>query len=263
MRKGTKKIAVVAFLAVVMVFSFAFSSFNTTTTNAAPYATSTWSGMTTGIANVRSGANTSSHVITTYASNTRVTVYATVSGQVVWGGISKWYRISSLSSAASYIYGALVTAVTSTGGGGGGAPSTTGQSVVVSLSQQWLYAYQNGKMVFNAAVITGRPSLPTPLGTYHVFLKLHPTWFYSPWPPGSPYWYAPTYINYALEFKEGGFFLHDSYWHTAYGPGNNGWHQDPVYGWQWGSHGCVSMPLSAAQWIYNWAGIGTTVQIKA
>lgn len=57
-------------------------------------------------------------------------------------------------------------------------------------------------------------------------------------------------------------FLHDSWWHTVYGPGTNGWHYDPKYGWQWGTHGCVAMPFSAAQWLYNWAPIGTTVVIE-
>lgn len=136
-----------------------------------------------------------------------------------------------------------------------------GKVIVVSLSKQWLYAYDNGSQVFSVAVITGRPSLPTPLGTYHVFAKLSPTTFYSPWPAGSPNWYPPTHVKYALGFLAGGYFLHDTWWHTVYGPGTNGWHYDPVYGWQWGSHGCVGMPLSAAAWLYNWAPIGTTVQV--
>jgi hypothetical protein len=109
--------------------------------------------------------------------------------------------------------------------------------------------------------MSGRPQLPTPIGTFHVFAKLSPTTFYSPFPKSSPYWYAPTHINYALEFLAGGFFLHDSWWHSVYGPGTNGWHYDPRFGWQWGSHGCVAMPISAAAWLYNWAPIGTTVEI--
>jgi lipoprotein-anchoring transpeptidase ErfK/SrfK len=146
--------------------------------------------------------------------------------------------------------------------GRGAVNSAAGKLIVVSLSHQWLYAYQAGQEIFNAAVMTGRPSLPTPTGTYHVFAKLSPTTFYSPWPPGSPYWYAPTHITYALEWRAGGFFLHDSWWHTVYGPGSNGWHYDPTYGWQWGSHGCVAMPLSAAAWLYHWAPIGTTVRVN-
>jgi hypothetical protein len=142
------------------------------------------------------------------------------------------------------------------------SPSAQGKEIVVSLSQQEMYAFQNGAQVYSAAVMTGRPALPTPTGTYHVFAKLSPTTFYSPWPQGSPYWYAPTHINYALEWGEGGHFLHDSWWHSVYGPGTNGWHKDPVDGWQWGTHGCVAMPLKVAAWLYKWAPIGTTVQIN-
>lgn len=137
-----------------------------------------------------------------------------------------------------------------------------GKMIVVSLSRQWLFASENGRQVFSTPVMSGRDNLPTPTGTYSVFAKFHPTTFTSPFPPGSPEWYPPTYINYALEFKAGGFFLHDSWWHSVYGPGSNRWHHDPVHGWQNGSHGCVAMALGAAIWLYNWAPIGTTVQIN-
>lgn len=139
----------------------------------------------------------------------------------------------------------------------------TNKVVVISLSHQWLYAYANGSKVFNTSVMTGRPELGTPTGTYHIFAKRSPTTFYSPFPRGSSEWYPPTHITYALEWKEGGFFLHDSWWHSVYGPGTNRWHYDPIDGWQSGSHGCISMPLSAAAWLYAWAPIGTVVQINA
>ena len=223
----------------------------------------TQTGYTTTWSRIRTGPTTQSAIVTTDAPGTAVTVYASVAGEIVWGGNSTWYRISSFSSAPQYIYGPLITLNAGAPSDGPPAPSAQGKEIVVSLSHQWLYAYQDGNEVFDAAVMTGRPELPTPQGTYHVFLKLHPTEFYSPWPQGSPYWYAPTYINYALEWNAGGYFLHDSWWHSVYGPGTNGWHYDPQFGWQWGSHGCVAMPLGAAAWLYNWAPIGTTVQIVA
>lgn len=245
--------ALVLFLALV----FAFNPFSSRSASAL----SSWSGQTINWSNVRTGPGTSFRIVSVYAPNTPVTVFASVSGQVVWGGISTWDRISSLTSSPLYIYGPLV-AQRSASGSGAPPPSAQGKEIIVSLSHQWLWAYYNGKVVFNAAVMTGRPALPTPTGTYHVFLKLHPTTFTSPWPAGSPYWYPPTFINYALEWRAGGFFLHDSWWHSVYGPGTNGWHFDPKFGWQWGTHGCVAMPFSAAQWLYNWAPIGTTVLIK-
>ena len=259
MQENSKKLFFLVLLVPLLAIVIAMNPFS----GGDSFASSTWTGTTTYWANVRTGPSTSYGVAAVYAPGTNVTVYATVSGQVVWGGISNWYRISRLSSSPRYIYGGLVAATSSTNGSGG-APtaSAAGKEIIVSDSRQWLWAYQNGVEVFNTPVMTGRPSLPSPPGTYHVFLKLHPTIFTSPWPQGSPYWYPPTFINYALEWRAGGYFLHDSWWHTVYGPGTNLWHYDPQYGWQWGSHGCIAMPLSAARWLYYWAPIGTLVQVN-
>jgi len=208
MQENVKRLYYLGLFALLVALVIAFGPFN----SGRAYASSTWQGATTDWANVRTGPATSYSIAAVYAPNTFVTVYATVSGQVVWGGISNWYRISSFSSSPRYIYGGLVVA-TSSSSGGAGAPSPTaaGKEILVSLSRQWMWVYQNGVVVYNSAVMTGRPALSTPTGTYHVFLKLHPTTFYSSWPPGSPYWYPPTFINYALEWRAGGFFLHDSW----------------------------------------------------
>ena len=257
MQENSKKLLSLGLLVPLLVIIIAFSPLSSDNS----LASSTWTGTTTYWANVRTGPSTSNSIVTAYAPGTNITVYATVSGQVVWGGISNWYRISSLSSSPRYIYSGLVSATTSTSGGSP-SPTAAGKEIIVSLSRQWVWAYQNGVQVFNSPVMTGRPTLATPTGTYHVFLKLHPTTFTSPWPPGSPYWYPPTYINYALGWRAGGFFLHDSWWHSVYGPGTNGWHYDPKFGWQWGTRGCIAMPLSAASWLYYWTPIGTLVQVN-
>ncbi|HEX8995524.1 MAG TPA: L,D-transpeptidase [Ktedonobacterales bacterium] len=170
------------------------------------------------------------------------------------------------------------------------APLATGKVILVSLSRQQLYAYNNGSLVFTFTVETGRPSLPTPTGVYHVFLKNcsdlrwtnnvapqsshnvncvqhngdgHQAMFISPWPEGSPNWYAPTHINYALEFREGGFYLHDAWWHVAFGPGSNVPHQLPDGSWETGSHGCVGMRIADAERLYGWAPLGTAVYVRA
>jgi lipoprotein-anchoring transpeptidase ErfK/SrfK len=142
------------------------------------------------------------------------------------------------------------------------APLPTGKVILVSLSKQWLYAYADGSLAFNNAVETGRPELPTPTGRFVVLEKVRGVTFTSPWPIGSPYYYEPTYINYALLFKTGGFFLHDASWHVKFGPGSNVPHQLPNGSWETGSHGCVGMPIPDAKRLYEWAPVGTPVIIR-
>lgn len=142
-------------------------------------------------------------------------------------------------------------------------PPDQGQMIVVSLTKEWLWAYQDGKQVFDTPVTTGRPELPTVTGTFSVMGKFAPIEFTSPWPPGSPFWYAPTHINFALLFADGGYFLHDAWWRNDFGPGSNQPHTLPDGTFETGSHGCVQMPTPAAQWLYNWADVGTIVQVDA
>jgi lipoprotein-anchoring transpeptidase ErfK/SrfK len=256
LRKGSLIILFAFLLALALSLLPLFSA------GASAQSAATWQGITINWSNVRQGPSTYYAIITTYAPNTKVTVYATVSGQNVWG-TPYWYRISPLNSAPRYIYSALVVrAQVQTSSQSSSSPGS-GKVIVVILSKQWLYAYNNGQLVFNTAITSGRPSLPTPTGTFHVLRKLHPTTFYSPWPPGSVYYYPPTFINYALEFDWDGYFLHDAWWHGVFGPGTNVWHHDPIAGWTWGSHGCVEMSVQAAAWLYNWAPVGTPVIIKA
>lgn len=170
------------------------------------------------------------------------------------------------------------------------APLASGRVILVSLARQRLYAYQDGALAFTFTVETGRAELPTPTGVYHVFLKQcsdlrwtsnsgpttshnvncvehngdgHQAMFVSPWPKGSPNWYAPTHINYAMEFKEGGFYLHDAWWHVAFGPGANVPHQLADGTWETGSHGCVGMRIPDAERLYAWTTIGVPVYVRA
>lgn len=132
----------------------------------------------------------------------------------------------------------------------------------MSLSGQWLYAYADSSLAFDNAVETGRPELPTPAGRFSVLEKLRDVTFTSSWPQDSPYYYEPTHINYALLFKEGGYFLHDAWWHVQFGPGSNVPHQLPDGSWETGSHGCVGMPIPDAKRLYDWTPVGTPVIIR-
>lgn len=145
----------------------------------------------------------------------------------------------------------------------GGAPGLPGKVILVSVTQQWLWAYQDNQLVYATPVTTGQTYLWTPLGVYHIYDKRTDQVFYSPWGPGSPFYYEPEHVNYAMLFREVGYFLHDSPWRHAYGPGTEDPHTDPDGTYENGSHGCVNMVTGAAVWLFNWAPNGTTVDIVA
>ena len=135
--------------------------------------------------------------------------------------------------------------------------------VVVSLAEQTARIYDNGKLVNAFQVTTGQPDLPTPPGTWWVEGKKSPTEFKSTAPQSSPEWYPPTPINFAMQFHSNGYFLHDSWWRSEYGPGTNFPHLDPG-GTQYsihGSHGCVNMSKDNAAWLYNFVQVYTHIVI--
>jgi lipoprotein-anchoring transpeptidase ErfK/SrfK len=135
------------------------------------------------------------------------------------------------------------------------------QAILVSIDNQTVYVYQHDTLLTWSSVTTGRPELQTPRGYYHVTARLQSIMFYSKWPPGSPYYYAPVHVNYAVRFLGTDFFLHDYSARNYYGPGTNVWHQNPDGTWETGSHGCVETPLDVMQWLFNWVTVGAPVVV--
>jgi len=137
-----------------------------------------------------------------------------------------------------------------------------GAVLVVSLIEQTLRYYNNGKLVRSFYIVSGqylRPSIP---GFWSIILREHPTQFKSTEPPGSAFWYPPTPIQYALEYHAGGYFFHDSWWRDSYGPGKNFPHSDPPGTTPFndnGSHGCINMNPNDVAWLYPQIAWGTPV----
>ncbi|GCF11331.1 hypothetical protein KDI_48950 [Dictyobacter arantiisoli] len=210
------------------------------------------------MANIRSTPDTNGIITQTVAASQAITVYGTATGEILSNGAT-WYRVSDQNSAPQYIYSALVkttkTVIVNPGS------DNSGKVIKVNLTTQHIYAYNNGTIVYDALISSGQPNLLTPTGNFTIISKLHPATFYSPWPQGSPYYYAPLHINYALGFQGTLLFLHDAYWRgNDFGPGTNVPHT--VAGkTMTGSHGCVEMSTADAAWFYNWAAIGTPLII--
>jgi len=142
-----------------------------------------------------------------------------------------------------------------------GAPSAMGQVILISVSQQWMWVYDNHTLVYATAVTTGRPNLNTPIGTFHIENKASNLIFRSSWGESSPYYYAPEHVNYALYFKGTGYYIHDAPWRHYFGPGTQLPHLNPDDSFETGSHGCVNISTTAGAWLYQWAHVGATVTI--
>jgi len=133
--------------------------------------------------------------------------------------------------------------------------------IMVSVTGQYMQAYEKGQLVRWSFVTTGRPGLDTPIGTFKIFLKQSPLTFIPlSTDPKSPEYGFPSKVQYGMEFADGGFYIHDVWWRTVYGPGNNYDHYDPGRReFSPGSHGCVNTPLEMVSWLWTWAPLGTTV----
>ena len=122
----------------------------------------------------------------------------------------------------------------------GGAYLYAGKKIVVDLTKQVAYAYENGHIVFSGNVSTGRPGRRTPVGHFRVLEKDidHVSSKY-PRPNGG------ARMNYMLRLTNYGVAMHLGY--------------VPNYP---ASHGCIRMENGFAQKMYYWAPVGTPVVIK-
>lgn len=140
----------------------------------------------------------------------------------------------------------------------------TGQTVVISLIEQTLRVYQDGKLVQAFQITSGQFDKPSPPGFWHIFDRESPTKFKSSEPKGSAFWYPDTKINFAMEYHDGGYFLHDSWWRVQYGVGTNYPHYDTGGDESFagtGSHGCINMQEDQISWLYSHSSYGMAVII--
>lgn len=128
-----------------------------------------------------------------------------------------------------------------------------GQVMMVSLVEQAMRLYQDGKLVRSFYVTTGRVERPSLPGVWTVQDRKSPTVFKSSDPPGSPYWYPDTPIQYGILYHWGGFFVHDAWWRVNFGPGTQFPHYDAGGDQSFagnGSHGCINVQKDQAAWLY-------------
>jgi lipoprotein-anchoring transpeptidase ErfK/SrfK len=139
-----------------------------------------------------------------------------------------------------------------------------GTVLMVSMVEQAMRVYQDGKLINAFYVTTGRVELPSLPGYWSVVERASPTKFISSDPPDSPYWYPPTPINYAIEYHVDGYFVHDAWWRVNFGPGTQFPHYDTGGDESFagnGSHGCINMQEDQAAWVYDHTDYNTQIMV--
>lgn len=117
------------------------------------------------------------------------------------------------------------------------------RNIVVSLSKQTTYLYENGKLVHQYLISSGVPGHDTQPGSYRVMAKVA----MQDMGCTTGYTYCTKNVPWVSYFYPNVGF-HGTYWHHNFGHVM--------------SHGCVNMPIDVAKFVYDWAPIGTPVVVE-
>jgi lipoprotein-anchoring transpeptidase ErfK/SrfK len=109
----------------------------------------------------------------------------------------------------------------------------------VDLTNQMVYAYEGDTVVNSFVVSTGTWLTPTVTGKHKIYVKVRVQDMSGPG-------YHLRDVPYVMFFK-GDYGLHGTYWHNNFGT--------PM------SRGCVNLTIDDAAWLFNWASVGTVVNV--
>jgi lipoprotein-anchoring transpeptidase ErfK/SrfK len=109
----------------------------------------------------------------------------------------------------------------------------------VDLTNQMVYAYEGDVIVNSFVVSTGTWLTPTVTGKHKIYVKVRVQDMRGPG-------YHLRDVPYVMFFS-GDYGLHGTYWHNNFGT--------PM------SRGCVNLTIDDAAWLFNWASVGTVVNV--
>jgi lipoprotein-anchoring transpeptidase ErfK/SrfK len=127
-----------------------------------------------------------------------------------------------------------------------------GRYIEINLSKQHLWVWQDHAVIYDSPITSGAAGagFPTVTGLFSIYYKTTNTHLVGR--QYGPRYNYDVFVHYWMPFYSG-FGLHDASWRN----GNFGG-SDYYYG---GSHGCVNLPDATAEFIYNWADVGTPVWV--
>ncbi len=113
--------------------------------------------------------------------------------------------------------------------------------IEVNLTDQKLIAHEGDHIFLESLVSTGSRGHATPVGEYHIWLKVQSQKMSGG--EGREYYYLPN-VPYIMFMESDqvpgalGYSLHGAYWHNDFGHVR--------------SHGCVNLPIPVAEKLYYW-----------
>jgi LysM repeat protein len=129
------------------------------------------------------------------------------------------------------------------------AAAPASRQILVDISEQHMYVYENGGLLWSWVTSTGERGRDTAPGNYSVLNKI-PNAYASTWNLWMPSWLG---IYWAGRLQNGIHAL------PILSDGSQlwaGWLGTPV------SYGCVILDNAEAQTLYNWAEVGTPVTVR-
>lgn len=117
--------------------------------------------------------------------------------------------------------------------------------ITVNLYEQTLTAYEDGRLVYATMVSTGRNGAWTKPGLFQVWAKLEQD-LMTGGIAGEAGFYYLQHVPWVLYFDKAR-AIHGTYWHAKFGTTT--------------SRGCVNLPMTDAQWLFDFAEEGTYVYV--
>jgi hypothetical protein len=121
-----------------------------------------------------------------------------------------------------------------------------GKHVIVKIGEQKLWSFEDGKMIDTFLISSGRRGAETPRGKTQVTHKLPVHTYRWSYGANDPRNYFIPNVKWNLRFRQH-YYLHSATWHNNFGNRM--------------SAGCINIHPTDAERIYNWADVGTTVEI--
>lgn len=122
--------------------------------------------------------------------------------------------------------------------------STTDKLITVDIGKQKMYVWEGGKVLQEFRVSTGMRYTPTVKGSFKIRSKIEKQNMKGNYPPYEPYFRKD--VPNVMYFYQA-YAIHGVYWHSLFGSR--------------ASHGCVNLSVADSKWVFDWAQVGTRVEV--